>query len=362
MEKYTYLRTDFPISQYNTTALQNEIHADVLLNPKYMHIDTFSNEVYINFTEVLSTQEKANLDNIVANHDMDFGINPDPVVIDLPPIDTGEDISFETPASDPLPSINTSFNNINVLGSGGPNLSNITAWAINWDLVNTSIYSHNLSTSDGIPSWWLNLLTKGTTLFNKVNPEITFADTGIAGLDGDYWVNKVEDDFVFVSKSGGFTIHLSNQESDYIPTNADGKFLGIKDNGEIISSGIKINHYGSYHKFAKLDEEQSTTSSAWQNVLSLTTGDLPLGNYKILVSHRYGISVTNNYFYSRVNLNSNQLGNEFVVRENNSVNRRHNEFNFIVTLSGINTIDLQYRRGAGTAYISNMIIEILRVN
>jgi hypothetical protein len=363
--EYTYLKTDFPNNQYNTTALQNEIKVNDDLLIKYKHIDTFGNEIYINFSDNLTVSEKTSLDGIVANHNMSFGIVVEPQIFETPVIELVDDISFSTPRPTELPSSNQSYSNITVLGQGGPNLSNLTSMSFTWDLNNEQLNSFNFSTSDGQPSWWFNLIPLTTHDFASPNPDFSLMGTGIANLDGNYWINYYEDGIALVSKSGTFSIYASNsdEEIQYIPRDYVEKFLILNPtNSQTFASANDFNVYGSEYNFIKLSSEQSTTSSVYQTVLSLNAIELPLGNYKIVVSHRYGISVTNNQFYSRVLLNGDQLGSDFISRENRNVNRKHNQFNYIETLSGDISIDLQYSSGYGTAYISDMIIEIYRIN
>jgi hypothetical protein len=361
----TYLRQDFPGNQYNTTALQNEIRTVNVLELIYSHIDTFGNDIYIYFTQTLNTTQKNELDNIVANHNMLFGIVIDPPVFETPVIELVDDISFSTPRPTALPSSNASYNNVVVLGQGGPDLSNVTALGFTWDLGNTQLNSFNFNTSNGVPGWWVNLMPSTTQSFASPNPDFTLQGTGVANLDGNYWINYYEDGVVFVSKGGTFSIFASNSstELEYVPRQYIEKFTIINPiTNELFASPNNFNVYGSEYHFIKSYDEESTTSSSYQTALTLSVDDLPNGNYKIVASHRYGITVTNNEYYSRLLLNGQPLGNEFISRENRNVNRKFNQFMFIETLEGNVTIDLQYRRGAGTAYISDMIIEIFKVN
>ncbi len=125
------------------------------------------------------------------------------------PVSTGGDCTFGTPLADALPSVNTEFENIYVLGNGGPNLDNVTRFNINWDLANNGLYVFAINTNNGQPNWYVDLRSSLTQSFNGANPDATFAGTGIAGLDGSYWVTQDQGNFVMVSKTGGFTIYFS---------------------------------------------------------------------------------------------------------------------------------------------------------
>ncbi len=119
------------------------------------------------------------------------------------------DCAFGTPISDPLPTINSAFENIFVLGAGGPNLDNVTNFTINWDIANNGLYQFSMNTSDGNPSYWNDFLPKVSQNFNTAQPEITITNSGFTGLDGSYWVTVDQGNFVLVSKTEGFTIYFS---------------------------------------------------------------------------------------------------------------------------------------------------------
>ncbi|WP_188112091.1 glycoside hydrolase family 48 protein [Aquimarina sp. RZ0] len=122
---------------------------------------------------------------------------------------TGGDCTFETPVADALPTINATFQNIFVLGNGGPNLDNVTDFTINWDLANNGLYQFSMNTNDGNPSYYNDFLPKVTQNFNAAQPGVTIADSGFTGLDGSYWATVDNGNFVLVSKTGGFTIYFS---------------------------------------------------------------------------------------------------------------------------------------------------------
>jgi len=98
-------------------------------------------------------------------------------------------------------------------GSGGPDLSNVTNWVINWDLYNNGLYQFSINTSNGSPNWYVDLRASADWSFNGGQPEITFAGTGVEGLDGEYWVTKENSRFVLVEKSGSYAIVLATEAS-----------------------------------------------------------------------------------------------------------------------------------------------------
>lgn len=360
--EFTYLRVDFPGSQYNTTALQNEINSSTL-SSKYLYINTFSNNVYIYFSEDLSPEEKANLDSIVANHDTSYGIVPDPVIVEgLHTAGTENDISYGTPSPDPIPNMSSSYTSAIVNGFNGPNLSNVTGWSVSWDLTNTSLNGFNLSTDNGDPTWWLNLIPLSTHTFDQSSPSLTLLGTNIDNLDGQYWVNKIGTDFVMVSKSGTFSIYLSNSPATYTPPVFKEKVILIDPvSNELVNSGTVFNFFGTNFHRAEYLPEQTTTLRSYQNALTLDTSELPKGRYRIGASFRYSLSVTNNQFYARISLNGSILGSELMARLPNTANRWFNSFVYYEILEGETQIILQYYGGSGTARISDVLIELWRV-
>lgn len=128
---------------------------------------------------------------------------------------TGGDCSFGAPLSNPLPTIsNASYNNMYVLGSGGPDLSNVTNFTINWDLQNSGLWQLSMNTNNGVPNWWNDLKSNITIqTFNTAQPSITITGTGFPNLDGAYYATIDGDNFALVSKSGAFTIYFSNSNA-----------------------------------------------------------------------------------------------------------------------------------------------------
>ncbi len=105
---------------------------------------------------------------------------------------------------------NVSYTEVHVLGTGGPDLSNMTNFTINWDLTNNGLYQLSMNTNNGSPGWWIDLMASITNQnFNETQPEITFSGTEIPNFDGTYNATLDGDNFVLVSNSG-FTIYFSN--------------------------------------------------------------------------------------------------------------------------------------------------------
>jgi len=123
---------------------------------------------------------------------------------------TLNDCPYGTPTAAPLPSIVGTYGHAHVLGEGGPDLSNVTNFAINWDLRNNGLYHMAVNTNNGSPGWYVNLGALATQSFNSPEPEITLTGTGFDGLDGTYYVTIDSGNFVMVPVDRSFTIYFSN--------------------------------------------------------------------------------------------------------------------------------------------------------
>jgi aryl-phospho-beta-D-glucosidase BglC (GH1 family) len=123
----------------------------------------------------------------------------------------GGSCKFGTPRSTALPTLGSkSYSKVYVLGTGGPNLSNVSKFTINWDLPNNGLYELSVNTNNGSPNWYVDLRTGATRTLNQAQPKITLSGTGFAGLDGQYYVNTVGADFVMVSVTKSYTLYFSN--------------------------------------------------------------------------------------------------------------------------------------------------------
>ena len=119
---------------------------------------------------------------------------------------------FNTPLATALPSIdNKVFENVFVLGEDGPDLSAVNTFIINWNLTNNGLYQFSFNSS--VNPTYVDF-SGATQNFNSLEPEITIIDSGIAGLDGSYYVTIDEGNFVMVSKTEGFTLYFSTSTTE----------------------------------------------------------------------------------------------------------------------------------------------------
>ncbi len=150
-----------------------------------------------------------NAADLVGNFDLSNSItvtrNP------VPP--TGGDCNFGAPLNNALPTIANSYSNSYVIGNGGPDLSNVINFTVNWDLANNGLWQFSMNTNNGTPSWWNDFLPKVTQNFNSAQPSVTITGSGFPNLDGGYYATIDGDNFALVSKSGSFTIYFSNDSA-----------------------------------------------------------------------------------------------------------------------------------------------------
>ncbi len=145
---------------------------------------------------------------------------------------------FGLPLSTALPSINSSYSYVYVIGEG-PDLSNITNFTMNWDLDNDGLYQFSMLTSDGVPAWWNDFLSNQTNTFSSVEPTITLSSTDIDGLDATYYAGLDDDNFVLEEETGAFTIYFSNSSTSPCP-NETKTTNNISSTLSILESTIKV--------------------------------------------------------------------------------------------------------------------------
>lgn len=119
--------------------------------------------------------------------------------------------AFGAPASAAIPSYNKiTFSKMYVFGKGGPSAATFKKIQINWNQSKNSLSQFAYSTSNGVPAFYNDLRTKVTQNLNTSKPDISILNSGIPGLDGDYWVSAHNSNFVMVSKNNGYTLYFTN--------------------------------------------------------------------------------------------------------------------------------------------------------
>ena len=364
---YTYNITDFPEQKVTISRLAFEITESSIVMP-LVGINSTPTTVDIIFENQLTSPDETTLNSVISTHDADGALPPEPFEFDFSIMEKGgaDDITFGTPISTPLPSIAKNYGStqIQVLGSKGPNLSNVSDFGVSWDLNTQSFPTLNLSTSDGVPAWYINLLPFATQTFGTPYPSLKLSGTNITNLDGEYWANVIApNNFILHSKTGKFTIVFKNSATEYIPPQYNSNFVILDENNNLFQSNIPAHVNGSQFNYVTDDTLSTTTSISYVTKLTLTANNLPTGLYRIGVGYTWNGSSTKYSFYSRVLLNSVILGDEHINRIANNTNYIPQQKTFYRVLGGNNTIELQYRtnNASGTARIRETSIELWRV-
>lgn len=147
--------------------------------------------------------------------------------------------------------------------------------------------------------------------------------------------------------------------------------IGIDENGKI----VPLNNstvFGNEYQFSQSLTISTTTSTTFQNKITLLTSNLPLGDYKLNVSYGWNHDSVNKDFESRITLNGSQLG-EFHKQEpkdaagNDPTGTNQRQFvsrtQILPSIQGEQTINLEYRSDTAGAESSiwEALIEIYRV-
>jgi hypothetical protein len=121
--------------------------------------------------------------------------------------------------------------------------------------------------------------------------------------------------------------------------------------------------FGSEFQQTSSESESGTTSWSWQQKVSMTTGNLPSGTYRIGFYNETRQSSSAGQVAWRVQLNNTTTIAEASQEPDDYTDTfSYSGFQYF-SLSGVNTIDMDYYRGyTGTAYISRARLEIWRVS
>jgi len=121
-----------------------------------------------------------------------------------------EQCTYGAPLASALPSIPyKQYTHAYVLGDGGPDLSAVSFLAIHWDLQSNGLWNFEFNLFNTSP-YYIDLKTKSSNTLSSPSPSITLTNTGIPGLDGEYYVTTHNGNFVLVNTNGEFTIYFSN--------------------------------------------------------------------------------------------------------------------------------------------------------
>jgi len=268
--------------------------------------------------------------------------------------------SYGTPSESPLGSINNRYNIINIGGSIGNAPSNISELNINYDESWNRLSSFNVTTTDGVNSWWSDLKNNENT-FNSPMSEVTIVGSNIPNLDGGYWVNTIGNDFVMVSKTDDFTLYFSNQKVQYIPNIYNQNLLVMDQGGFIKDSNININKFGSEIYFSE-KEDISVSSNSFKEVVSLDVPNLEMGRYKMSLNFNYQISTKKNPRLDYlISLNSDKI-DEFSINDTIGDVKSHESYTkYFILSSEKNTFTISFKSKYSCS-IDYLLVEVIRIN
>jgi hypothetical protein len=276
-------------------------------------------------------------------------------------LDSTNVYNFGLPTSSPLSSITSGYSHMFVMGNG-TSLGNVTAFNIQWDLTNNGLYNFSLNINDGNPAYYINLLSLTSYTLNQANPTMTISGTGIAKFDGSYWVGLSGNDFMMVSKTGLFSIYVTNNNNFLNPSLNNYEIIGYDKNKKLYNTGFKPNYFGEEYQYVSSAATYSSNSTNYVTYLAIQTTNLPFGTYKICINYSMSHTANNNFVSAITFLNgTTQLGSIECWQPNSTTEKRIlTRFN-IVQLSGVNTISLQFKNSAASTIFYDGVIEIYRV-
>lgn len=144
------------------------------------------------------------------------GVDSDTVTLSVTPGSCNLLTEYDVPRSTGLPTINNaSFDYVHLLGTGGPDLSNVSNFTINWanESWGSGLWQMSFQTNNGVPGWWNDLRLVSSHSFAAAEPELTFSGSGFSGLDGTYYVNVDGGNMVIVATSGSYALYFSNSST-----------------------------------------------------------------------------------------------------------------------------------------------------
>ncbi|MDG5814909.1 DUF5011 domain-containing protein [Chitinispirillales bacterium ANBcel5] len=112
---------------------------------------------------------------------------------------------FSVPVPDPLPSIDNMYQEFEVVGTGGPDLSVLTAFTVEYNAQTNTLeeFSYN---SEGTQFFYNDIRSQVTYDFGSPEPSFTLINSGIVHFSGDYYIKKDGDALIFVRQDAQYAI------------------------------------------------------------------------------------------------------------------------------------------------------------
>lgn len=127
-------------------------------------------------------------------------------------IEDTDNCDFALPsASGLVPLDNEYFNYVHVAGTRNNDfLSNVLKFSVKWNPQYNELSKFAINTTNGQPNWYVDLSDSATYQLKQANPEISLKNTGIEGLDGNYWITKKNGELILMCKDNTKLICFSN--------------------------------------------------------------------------------------------------------------------------------------------------------
>ncbi|NJO64325.1 MAG: hypothetical protein HC836_41015 [Richelia sp. RM2_1_2] len=242
------------------------------------------------------------------------------------------------------------------------------------------ILSPIVGNQSAVQAWW------GLQLRGNKQGNLTTAPTAV-GNNNDYSVLVVTDNTNKPLQASLAVIGGTSQTSDLqqwrnvgltklahvdIAGNASFQKISgttIYEGGTALASKYapiaSVNVYGTQFNLAESNGTSSTTSTSPQTKVTLVTGNLPSGTYKIFAKWRGNRNTTSNSMIFDVTLNGSPVGIQtpISVEPKDTTNITTLSVTIYQVLSGVNTILLRYwgENNSSTTTISDASIELIRV-
>lgn len=185
---------------------------------------------------------------------------------------------FAVPRATALPGMFGQYSKVHVLGTGGPNLSNVFNSIFNWNSANNAVYQFTLETNNGQPRHYTDLVGYSTFNLKVAQPKITInGNTGFAGLAGTYYVNTHNGNLVLVPLSGNYALYFSTSATP--PNVRVEDFATDLEEERTANSVVYPNPFKSEVQLQVKEPSMVIVSSVNGNIIesSETQGDITIG-------------------------------------------------------------------------------------
>jgi len=140
-----------------------------------------------------------------------------------------------------------------------------------------------------------------------------------------------------------------------------GKHVAVNGTGDGLEL-VSVSVYGSEYSYIESESEDTTSSTSFQNKVTLTTGTIPAGDYHIVWSYELRSSNSEETVKSQVLVDTVEIGSHIVETKDGNEYRIVSGFRKMTLTNAVHTVDIEYARDSGgTAKIRRARIELYRV-